>query len=207
LYRTSFLEQDCDPEAEALTGESPIKHFYCYGELSMIKLCVKYKKHDPRTWKSHIRPFPSLNLHNNTKQDSLYHTQSSTFVNISPLDLACSKDGSLDVVKFLVEEYDLDPLERAKVIGSDDTEGVLRLFEVDTVLPSADDVMTKLKSACRRTPLTQACKSGRLDLLQYLISKCGSSVSHHYHLLMSIACDFGYIEIMTFLLKIQHSRY
>jgi hypothetical protein len=118
------LEQGCDPEAEALEGTSPMQFFYCYGQLSIIKYCIKLEKHDPRTWKCHTRPGPltSPNLHNQ-QQDSLHHTQSSTFVIISsPLYLACSKDGSLDVVKFLVEVYGLDPLERVKVIGSNTEE-------------------------------------------------------------------------------------
>ena len=214
LLQYLILEQDCDPEAESLDGQSPISKFYHYGELNAIKLCIKYKKHDPRTWKFHIRPSPSLNLHNiNEKQDSFDHTQSSIFINISPLDIACTQEGSLDVVKFLVEEYGLDPLERDEIIGSDDTAGVvLSVFDhtsiLDTVLtePSADDIKTKVKSdsnfAFIRYPLVQACTSGRLDMLQYLFSKCGLAVSNDYdHRLMCIACNNGYNEIMRFLLK------
>ena len=203
-----ILEQGCDPGAETLDGDSPMKYFYQYGQLSMIKHCIKHKKHDPRTWKSLTRPIPSFNLQNdniNKQQNSLHPTQSSTFISRSPLYLACSKDGSLDVVKFLVEEYGLDPLERVKVIGSDNTEEVLQLFhstEEDTVLPSAGDVKTKLGTFSRRNPLIQSCESGRLDMLQYLISKCGSPISHHYHdVLKIIACKFGYNEIIEFLLK------
>ena len=197
-----ILEHGCDPEAETLNGDSPMRLFYHCGELNMIQYCIIHKKHDPRTWKCRIRP-----LDTKEQQDSLHCTQSSTFVIRSPLHLACSEDGSLDVVKFLVEEYGLDPLERAKVIGSDNTEGVLQLFDSiikdDTVLPwpEADDVKTKLDSLTQRTPLIQACISGRLDMLQYLISKCGSAVSQYYHALMGTACDFGYNEIMEFLLK------
>ena len=101
----------------------------------------------------------------------------------------------------------MDPLERAKVIGTDNTEGILQLFDLiikdDTVLPwpEADDIKIKLDSLTQRTPLIQACISGRLDMLQYLISKCGSAVSHNFHALMGTACDFGYNEIMEFLLK------
>ena len=51
--------------------------------------------------------------------DSFYQAP---FAIRSPLAIACSKDGSMDVVKFLVEEYGLDPLEGAEVIGLDDTE-------------------------------------------------------------------------------------
>ena len=66
----------------------------------------------------------------------------------------------------------------------------------------ADDAKTKLDSLTIRTPLTQACYSGRLDMLHYLISKCGSAISHHqYDMLISIACYFGYNEIMGFLLN------
>ena len=196
-----------------------MEFFYYRGELSMIKYCIKFKKHDPRTWKCHVRP-QSLSHHDNNniisiineQQEStmpLRHTQYSGFFYIkSPLYPACSKDGSLDVVKFLVEEYGLDPLERIKIFGSDDTEGALRLFDLtikdDTVLPwpEADDVKTKLDSLTKRTPLIQACVFGRLDMLQYLISKCESAVSHkNYHALMGTACEFGYNEIMEFLLK------
>ena len=210
-----ILELGCDPEAEGFKGASPIESFYHYGELSMIKHCIKLKKHDPRTWKYSIRP-RSLshhdNINNNTRminkqQDSatpLHHTQSSGFFVIgSPLYPACSKDGSLDVVKFLVEEYGLDPLERVKVVGSDNAEGVLQFFkliEENAVPPSAVNVKMKLDFLSQRTPLVQACMSGRLDMLQYLISKCGSAVSH-YHILMGTACEFGYNEIMEFLLK------
>ena len=133
-----ILEHDCDPEAKNLKGVSPMKYFYQYGELNMIKHCIKLKKHDPRTWKCHTRHLPSLNSINE-QQGSLHRTQSSIFVISSPLDLACSEDGSLDVVKFLVEENGLDPLERVKITGSNDTEGVLQLFDSiikdDTVLP------------------------------------------------------------------------
>ena len=197
-----ILEHGCDPEAETLNGDSPMRLFYHCGELNMIQDCIILKKHDPRTWKCRIRP-----LDTKEQQDSLHCTQSSTFVIRSPLHIACSEDGSLDVVKFLVEEYGLDPLERAKVIGSDNTEGVLQLFDSiikdHTVLPwpEADDIKTKLDSLTQRTPLIQACISGRLDMLQYLISKCGSAVSHNFHALMGTACDFGYNEIMEFLLK------
>ena len=207
-----ILELGCDPEAEDYRGISPIDFFYHCGELSMIKHCIELKKHDPRTWKCHVRP-QSLPRHNdndirmiNEQQESitplvLRHTQCSG----SPLYLACSKDGSLDVVKFLVEEYGLDPLERIKVIGSDDTEGVLQLLldsiiKDDTVLPwpKADDVKTKLHFLTQMTPLIQACISGRLDMLQYLISKCGSD---DYHVLMVTACKYGHNEIMEFLMK------
>jgi ankyrin repeat protein len=196
-----ILEQGCDPEAEALTSESPLKFLYRYGQLSMIKHCIKFKKHDPRTWKYHVRPHRS----HNDKQDSLHHTQSSTYSYIiSPLLLACSKDGSLDVAKFLVEEYGLDPLERVKVVRSD-TERVLQLTkEYNTVLPSANDVKTRLDSASLepRTPLLQSCISGRLDMLQYLIDKCGQAVSHYYyHRLMIGACNCGHSEIMKYLLN------
>ena len=200
-----ILEQGCDPGAETLDGDSPMKYFYQYGQLSMIKLCIKNKRHDPRTWVSHTRPIPPLNLQDDKQQNSLHHTQSSTFVRRSPLYLACTENGSLDVVKFLVEEYGLDPLERVKVIGSDNTEEVLQLFhstEEDTVLPSAGDEKTKLSTFSRRNPLIQSCESGRLDMLQYLIRKCGSPISHHYHdVLKIIACKFGYNEIIEFLLK------
>ena len=212
-----ILELGCDPEAEGFKGESPIELFYHYGELSMIKHSIKLKKHDPRTWKCHVRPQPLSHHDNNNnniirvineQQEStmpLRHTQcSGSFYIQSPLELACSKDGSLDVVKFLVEEYGLNPLERIKVIGSDDTE-VLQLFDLlkeNTVLPSVDDVKIKLDDLTIVTPLIQACGSGRLDILRYLISKCGSAVSHNnYHTLMCIACDSGYNEIMEFLLK------
>ena len=195
-----ILEHGCDPEAEALNGDSPMRVFYHYGELSMIKYCIMLKKHDPRTWKCRFSPLNTIE-----QQGSLHCTQSSTFVMRSPLHLACSEDGSLDVVKYLVEEYGLDPLERIKVIGSDNTEGVLQLFDLitrdDTVVPAPDDVKTKLDSLTQRTPLIQACVSDRLDMLQYLISKCGSAVSHYYHALMGTACEFGYNEIMEFLLK------
>ena len=211
-----ILELGCDPEAEGFEGTSPIELFYHYGELNMIKHCIKFKKHDPRTWKCHVRPQSLLkqmqdnNISmSNEQQESttpLRHTLCSGFFYIrSPLDLACSKVGNLDVVKFLVEEYGLDPLERIKVFGSDDTGGVLQLFDSikeNTVLPSADDVKIKLYYLTQRTPLIQACISGRLDMLQYLISKCGSAVScGYYHGLMGTACDFGYNEIMEFLLK------
>ena len=126
-----ILELGCDPEATNSEDASPMKYFYQYGELRMIKHCIKLRKHDPRTWKFHFRPFTSLKLNSiNEQQDSLHRTQSSLFVVSSPLDLACSKDGSLDVVKFLVEEYGLDPLERVKIIGSDDTQGVLQLLDL-----------------------------------------------------------------------------
>ena len=70
------------------------------------------------------------------------------------------------------------------------------------MLPLLDDVNMKLDSFTKTTPLIQSCYSGRLDMLQYLINKCGSAVSHdQYDLLMNIACDFGYNEIMGFLLK------
>jgi hypothetical protein len=126
-----ILEQGCDPEAEALNGDSPVKYFYQYGELTIIKYCIKFKNHDLKTWKCHTRPLSlTLQCNNNINEqlDSLHHTQNSTVIIKSPLHLACSEEGSLDVVKFLVEEYDLDPLERVKIIGSDvyyDTEGVL----------------------------------------------------------------------------------
>ena len=177
----------------------------------MIKHCIKLKKHDPRIWKCHIR-LQSLSHHDNDnineQQESttpLRHTQCSGFF-ISPLHIACSKDGSLDVVKFLVEEYGLDPLERMKVIGSDDTEGVWQLFDSiikdDTVLPwSVADVKTRLHSLIQITPLIRACAAGRLDILQYLIRKCGSAISDDYHTLSVIACKYGYNEIMEFLLK------
>ena len=214
-----ILELGCDPEAESFEGASPIELFYQYGELSIIKHCIKLKKHDPRTWKRHVRSqsLPHRDNNNmrtiNEQQESmisLHHTQSSgSFYILSPLDLACSEDGNLDVVKFLVEEYGLDPLERIKVFGSDDTEGVLRLLNFDSIIkddtvlpwPVPDDVKTKLDSLTKITPLIQACVSGRLDMLQYLISKCGSAISHNYHILMGTACDLGYNEIMEFLLK------
>ena len=210
-----ILELGCDPEAEGLGGTTPMEFFYLCGELSIIKHCIKFKKHDPRTWKCHVRPLSLSHQDNdnisiiNEQQEfttPLHHTQYSGFFCIrSPLDLACSKDGNLDVVKFLVEEYGLNPLERIKVVGSDDIEGMLQLFDLimknDTVLPVADDVKTKLDILTQRTPLVQACISGRLDMLQYLISKCESAVSHYYHALMGTACCLGYNEIIEFLLK------
>ena len=68
----------------------------------------------------------SVKFNINEQQDSLHHTKSSIFIIRSPLYLACTKNGNLDVVKFLVEEYGLDPLERAKIIGADNTEGALQ---------------------------------------------------------------------------------
>ena len=202
-----ILEVGCDPEAEDFEGTSPMKLFYQYGKLNMIKHCIKLKKHDPRTWKCHIRP-PSLPHHDNNQQESttpFHHNVS--FCIQSPLHLACSKNGSLDVVNFLVEEYDLDPLERMKIIGSD---GIIQLFGMEnSVLPAPDDA-TIIDYLSQRTPLIQACLSGRLDILQYLISKCGSAVSHYYHTLMGTACVFGCNEIMEFLLKYciyMYSRY
>ena len=194
-----ILEHGCDPEAEALNGDSSMRLLYRQGELNMIQYCIILKKHDPRTWKYRFRP-----LNTNKQQDSLHCTQSSTFVIRSPLLLACSEDGSLDLVKFLVEEYGLDPLERVKIIGSDNTEGVLQsIVKDDTVLPwpEADDVKTQLHSLTKTTPLIRACTFGRLDMLKYLISKCGLAVSDDYHTLMGIACKCGYNEIMEFLLK------
>ena len=202
-----ILELGCDPEAKNSESETPMKYFYEYGQLSIIKCCIKLKKHDPKTWKSHIRPSQALNLYNNNinEQQDLLHDQSSTFVIRSPLYLACSEDGSLDVVKFLVEEYGLDPLERVNVIASIDTERLLQLFDPikkDAVLPSADDnIQAKIASFSQRTPLIQACTSGRLDMLQYLISKCTSAVSRHFDGLKIIACKLGYNEIVQFLLK------
>ena len=208
-----ILELGCDPEAEDFKGASPIELFYHYGELSIIKHCIKLKKHDPRTWKCYVRPQSSSHHDNdnirmiNKQQFEEFttplvfrHTQFSGFsLILSPLDLACSEDGSLDVVKFLVEEYGLDPLERIKIIVSDDIEGML-LYETYKVLSC--DVRTKLDVFSQRTPLIQACTSGRLDMLQYLISKCGSLLSlTRYHELMGKACDCGYSNIMEFLLK------
>ena len=193
-----ILEVGCDPKAEDFEGTSPMKLFYQYGKLNMIKHCIKLKKHDPRTWKCHIRP-PSLPHHDNNQQESttpFHHNVS--FCIQSPLHLACSKNGSLDVVNFLVEEYDLDPLERMKIIGSD---GIIQLFGMEnSVLPAPDDAKI-IDYLSQRTPLIQACLSGRLDILQYLISKCGSDDSHYYHTLMGTACVFGCNEIMEFLLK------
>ena len=170
----------------------------------MIKHCIKLKKHDPRTWKCHFRnqSLPGTRMINDQQESTtpLCHTQNSgSFCIRSPLDLACSKDGSLDVVKFLVEEYGLDPLERMKIIGSD---GITQLFELEnSVLPTPDDTSIK-DFLSQRTPLIQACMSGRLDILQYLISKCGPAISHdHYFMLMGNACGFGHNEIMEFLLK------
>ena len=69
------------------------------------------------------------------------------------------------------------------------------------MLPVADDVKRKLHSLTQMTPLIHACTSGRLDMLQYLIRKCGSLFSDDYHSLMGIACKYGHNEIMEFLLK------
>jgi ankyrin repeat protein len=200
-----ILEQGCDPDAENVEGVSPIQLFYINGELNMIKHCIKLKKHDPRTWKCTCQ----IRSDSNKQQDSLHHTRCSAFIYIqSPLHLACSKRGSMDVVKFLVEEYGFDPLEKVKVIGSDDIEEILHLFDPikeDTVLTVADDVKIEVDSLTENTvnPIIQACHYGRLDMLQYLISKCGSAVSY-YNLcgeLMFMACNYGYNEIMGFLLK------
>ena len=201
-----ILELGCDPEAETLEGASPMTNFYRFGELSTIKLCIKLKKHDPRTWKSYLRPLPSQSMQNNIKQPHSFHpAQSSTFISRSPLQIACAVDGSMDVVKFLVEEYGSDPLEGTKLVGADNTEEAMRLLEIaNLVIPSRDTVNAEDIPAfvSRNLPLDQACYAGRLDMLQYLINKCGKAVLYDYcHRLIISACRYGHSEITRYLLK------
>ena len=70
-----ILEHGCDPEAEALNGDSPMRLFYYCGELNLIQYCIILKKHDPRTWKCRTRP-----LNTKEQQDSLHCTQSSSYL-------------------------------------------------------------------------------------------------------------------------------
>ena len=226
---TNFLikEQGCDPEAETLYGTSPILHLYCHNELSMIKCCVKLKKHNPKTWRYHLNYSQSLNFRNlimKQSYPSLYQSQSSTSFVMSPIHLACSGGKmNMDTVKFLVEECGVDPMERSELVGSHNTEEasiimdtikyVMQLpFTNNTKLtPSQESAINQMTNGTSNqstfdkviTPLLIACVSDCLEMLKYLICKCGSTVSsHHYDELKITACKYGYSDIMKHLLKL-----
>ena len=195
-----ILEQGCNPDAKTVFGESPILQFYLDGELTIIKHCIKLKKHNPKTWKHCISSSQALALQRRNitiaeELDSSHQAQSRTYMALSPLHIACF-GRSMDVIKFLVEECGLDPLEKAELIGSD--KGVFNLITMEHSFASTDDAESTFN---QNTPLSLVCFSGRLDMLQYLISKSGSAVSHYYHVLMRSACSSGQSDIMKFLLK------
>ena len=202
-----ILEQGCDPEAETLDGSSPMKNFYRYGQLSIVKCCIKFKNHDPKTWRSHHRSSQSQNTRNvtNDVSDSSYRVQSGTYLSRSPLQVACARLGSMDVIKFLVEGYGFDPMEGVELVGADNKEEVLRLLEsANVVLPFPDSIDAESIPAMvsQNYPLDQACYCNRLDMLQYLISKCGGTISSsHCERLMLTVCRYGHSEIMRYLLK------
>ena len=198
-----ILELGCDPEAETLDGSTPMKNFYRFGQLSLIKHCINLKKHNPRTWKSYLRPSPPKN---STEQpDSFYRTQSSTYISRSPLQVSCAVQGSMEVVKFLVEEYGYDPMEGTELVGANNTEELAQLLELaQMVIPFPDSIEVEEIPAIisQNYPLDQACYSGRLDMLQYLIDKCRQAFSlYHCHRLMITASKYGRSEIMRYLLN------
>ena len=199
-----LISQGCDPEAEALDGKSPIRFFYTYGKLDLIKYCIKHKKHDPKTWKSRLSYSQILNQNNNERQNSLDHAHSNVFIVTSPLHVACSPIGSMDVVRFLVEGYGLDPLERGQVSGSDNTKK-LSYWKKDGLPFTKNITRTPPDILNQATPLLTACLYGRLDMLQYLISKCGPAAACHGTELMLMASGYGHSEIVKYLLNLEYS--
>ena len=156
-----LVEQGCDPNARADTGATPLHHACAHGHLNVVQYLIEEQICDP--WlqnkinetpmqlaiakgqidilKYFVKKF-GVSEHTYYLSSSFTSTlvsKISKTIEVSALHVACTH-GHLPVVKYLVEQLKLDPGQKCCI-----------------------------ECGIATTPLSSACSTGRLDIVQYLL--------------------------------------
>ena len=206
----------CDPKVGNGDDDTPLHGACRNGKLDIVRFLVEECHCDPRL-RAYRKDTPlhyacqgngNIDIVTFLIVDQQCHPACCGRKGTTPLHYAC-RSGKLDIVKFLVEECHCDP--RVKNI-----DGHTPLHyacqengNIDIVrFLVLTDQHCDPAAACRgsggqlgKTPLHWACKSGKLDIVRFLMEYYCDPRVRDNHTPLHYACDNGKMDIVRFLVE------